>query len=46
MMMGGLSRLDKFGNVHVSTPSFRKVWVRNDYTIQTLRGSGSDLTLI
>jgi hypothetical protein len=46
MMMGGLSRLDKFENVHVSTPSFRKVWVRNDYTIQTLRGSGSDLTLI
>jgi hypothetical protein len=29
MMMGGLSKLVKFENVHVSTP--RKVWVRKDY---------------
>jgi hypothetical protein len=46
MMMGGLSSLAKFKNVHVSTPSFKKVWVRKDYTIQPLRGSGSDHTLI
>ena len=46
MMMGGLTRLDKFENIHVFTPSFRKVWVRKDYTIQPLRGSGNDLTLI
>jgi hypothetical protein len=45
MMMGGLSRLDKLENVHVSTPSFKKVWVRKDYTIHTFRGSGSDLTI-
>jgi hypothetical protein len=46
MMTGGLSSLDKFENVHVSIPSFKKVWVMKDYTIQPLRGSGSDLTLI
>jgi hypothetical protein len=46
MMIKGLSRLDKNENVHVSTSSFKKVWVRKDYTIQPLKGSGSDLTLI
>ena len=33
VMIEGLSRLDKIENIHISTPPFKKVWVKKDYTI-------------